>query len=88
MSDLTGWGLSYRVWNALRNDGVHTSDDLLQLGRQGLMRTVNIGKVAVAEIVQAAKEEGIDIPFEGRGDTLAERLTKLEERVAKLEGSR
>jgi DNA-directed RNA polymerase alpha subunit len=84
-NDLSEWDISYRTWHALHEAGVYTADDVRQLGQQGLMRLVNIGKVAVAEIVQAAKKREIDIPLERGRETLSERVAELELRLGYLD---
>jgi DNA-directed RNA polymerase alpha subunit len=88
MSDFSEWGISYRAWHALELEDIHTVDDLLQIGQEGLLRLVNVGKVTVAELVAEAQSRGIVLPYKGKGETVAYRLAKLEARVAKLEGSR
>ena len=60
-SSLNDWGLTVRVENCLRADGINTLAKLLTYTQSDLLRIPNMGRKSVKEVVQEAARHGFTI---------------------------
>ena len=59
--EIDSLGLSSKVGNSLRSEGIYYIGDLIQKSEKDLLKTPNLGKRSLSEIVQSLKEKGLEL---------------------------
>jgi DNA-directed RNA polymerase subunit alpha len=59
--EIESLGLSSKVANSLRSEGIYYIGDLIQKSEKDLLKTPNLGKRSLSEIVQSLKEKGLEL---------------------------
>jgi DNA-directed RNA polymerase subunit alpha len=59
--EIEALGLSSKVSNSLRSEGIYYIGDLIQKSERDLLKTPNLGKRSLSEIILSLREKGLDL---------------------------
>lgn len=59
--------LSYRAYHCLKNEGIHTVEELVELTPQRLLHIPNFGRITLGEVEGALNEHALHLRFSTEG---------------------